>query len=72
MEKVKNAELKAEMARNGHTQEKLCSLLKLPQTTISRKLAGKTEWKKHEIDILGKYRGDIKCGDQLSFTMEKD
>lgn len=27
---------------------------------------------KHEIDILGKYRGDIKCGDQLSFTTEKD
>lgn len=57
MEKIKNAELKAEMARNGHTQEKLCSLLKLPQSSVSQKLAGKIEWRKHEIDILCAFYG---------------
>lgn len=57
MTKIKNAELKAEMARNGHTQTTLCELLKIPQTTLSRKLSGKSEWKQHEIDKICAFYG---------------
>ena len=49
---VKFPELVAEMARSGENQASLSKLLGLPISAISRRLSGKVEFTKTEIDII--------------------
>ena len=43
-------ELRAAMARNGHSQENLATLLDMSTSQIARRLTGHTEWTISEVD----------------------
>lgn len=47
--------LRAEMIRHGNTQSTLMKLLGLSRTVVSKKLNGKSEFTKKEIDIILDY-----------------
>lgn len=49
---VKFPNLLAEMARNGEAQKDLADLLKTNKSTMSRKLAGKTEWTVSDVETI--------------------
>lgn len=52
---VKFPDLSAEMARCGENQATLAELLDLPISAISRRMNGKIEFTKKEIDIICKH-----------------
>ena len=52
---IKYPELMAELGRRGEGQKTLAMLLNLNQATVSRKLAGISEWTISEIEILCEY-----------------
>lgn len=55
MKKIKYSGLRAEMAKNGHTQETLGELLKIPKSSVSRRLSGEIEWSIGEIETICKF-----------------
>lgn len=55
--RIKYAGLKAEMARQGHTQFTLSALLGIPQSGISKRLQGFVVWRKNEIDKICEFYG---------------
>lgn len=52
MEEVKFSGLKAEMARRGDTNKTLADLLKISESSISRRLTGEVDWSVGEIEVL--------------------
>ena len=54
---IKYPELASELARRGLTQKELAQYLGVNQGTISKKMAGKTEWTIGEIDTICDYFG---------------
>lgn len=49
---VKYPELVAEMARRGHNQNTLATLLQLSESSISRRLSGEIPWTIEEVEIV--------------------
>ena len=47
-------EIKAEMVKRGWSSKQIAELLNIARSTAVSKLAGKTEWKRNEIEILCK------------------
>lgn len=52
MEEVKFPGLAAEMAKKGDTNKVLANLLKLSESSISRRLSGEIDWSIGEIETL--------------------
>ena len=52
MTRIKYMDLYVEMKKNEETQKSIADLLGISQQAISRKLSGKNEWTKIEIDKL--------------------
>jgi plasmid maintenance system antidote protein VapI len=53
-------EIKACMARNGHKQKDIATILDLSENSVNQKIQGKREFTVHELSILAKtYDVDI-------------
>ena len=55
MKKVLYPELVGEMAKHGDTQRTLAPLLGITYSSVCRRITGRTEWSKSEIDKLCEY-----------------
>ena len=49
---ARNIRIKEAMGREGHSRVKLASLLGIARETLSRKLAGKAEWRTSELERM--------------------
>ena len=52
---IKYPNLRAEMAKNGISQEKLAEVIGITQQTFSRKITGLNEWTISEIETICEY-----------------
>jgi DNA-binding XRE family transcriptional regulator len=50
-----HANLRAEMARHGVTEQDLAALLEVHRATIRNKLAGRSEWSVNEADTIAQH-----------------
>ena len=55
MKKILYTELVGEMAKHGDTEQSIADLLGMTYSSVSRRLAGRTQWNIDEIDKLCEY-----------------
>lgn len=57
MKIIKYPELLGEMAKHGDTQKSLANLIDITYASVCRRLSGKSDWTKSEIDKICEHYG---------------